>query len=121
MIAVYDRSVVAAVANTGDAFQASTPGAGGTAEHYARGILYLSNELLFGYPQRPGTSRYNPYLTPDGLAKFATGLDAFDCRNTGNLTPVPVIGLGGPPPCHVQGPWTFQGMTADFPHVQAGK
>ena len=120
MVAQYVNEVVAGFANVGDAFQASTPSRGGPL-HYLRGIVYLSNEMLVGYPQRLGNNRYNPYVKPGGLAKLATGLDAYDCRNTANPTLVPMIGIGGPLPCHVQGPWTFQGLTADYPHVEPAK
>jgi hypothetical protein len=84
-----------------------------------RGIDVLTNEDPFGYASRPGTSRHNPYLKPGELSHVSRGLDAFDCANVSNPTPIAVWGNGGPPPCHEQGPWTFGHLTLDYPHVLA--
>lgn len=121
VVSLYRQELVSLFANVGDGMQASLPGPGGTPLHYVRGIDVITNEDAFGYAYRPGTNRYNPYIKPGGVTNLVTGLQAFDCANVSNPVPIPVFGTGGPPPCHQQGPWTFEGMSLDYPHVQAGK
>lgn len=121
VVSLYRRELVALFANVGDGMQASLPTAGGPPRHYVRGIDVITNEDPFGYAYRPGSNRYNPYVAPGGVRNLIHSLDALDCRNTVNPVPIPVIGTGGPPPCRVQGPWTFDGLTADYPHVRAAR
>jgi phospholipid/cholesterol/gamma-HCH transport system substrate-binding protein len=117
VINLYRNELVSAFANIGAGFEASLPNANGPPLHYVRGIDVILNEDAFGWAYRPGTNRYNPYVAPGGVANLVSSLDAFDCRNTSNPTPIPVFGTGGPPPCHVQGPWIFQNWSRDYPHV----
>ena len=87
--------------------------------HYLRSLIPLTNEGPLGWSQRLGTNRHNPYFTPGGLSNLSPGpLLAYDCRNVGNATPLPPLPGGGAPPCLVQPPWTFQGHTRAFPHVE---
>jgi phospholipid/cholesterol/gamma-HCH transport system substrate-binding protein len=121
VVQLYRQELVSLFANVGDGMQASLPTADGTLLHYVRGIDVITNEDAFGWAYRPGTNRYNPYIKPGGVTNLVHGLQAFDCANTSNPVPIPVIGTGGPPPCKVQGPWTSQGLTLDFPHVQPAR
>jgi hypothetical protein len=118
VVSMYRNELVSLFANVANANEASLPNAFGAPIHYVRGTDVILNEDAFGYSYRPGTNRYNPYFKPGAAAKLARTLDAFDCRNTSNPVPIPVFGSGGPPPCHEQGPWTLQGLTLDYPHVQ---
>lgn len=45
------------------------------------------------------------------------GLESYDCRNTANPLLVPAFGAA--PACKTQGPWTFNGVSAYFPRLQA--
>lgn len=116
----YRREILAQITNLGTDLQGSTPQPGGAAPiHYLRVLFPFDNESLFGAGKRVPTSRYNPYFAPgaqDLLGKG--GLRALSCANTGNSAP-PDVG-GSPPPCVTQSPWTWQGVTRSFPHVQLG-
>ena len=120
VVSLYRNELVSLFANVGDATEASLPSSQGPL-HYVRGVDVITNEDPFGYSYRPATNRFNPYIKPGGVRKLISGLDAFDCRNTSDPTPIPVFGTGGPPPCHAQGPWIFQGLSRDYPHVQAAR
>ena len=86
-------------------------------QHYLRAMLPVVNEGFASQDQRLGTNRHNAYVTPGGLSKVAANaLEAFDCRNAGNETPLPPPGVGaGAPACRDQGPVEFQGMSRQFP------
>jgi phospholipid/cholesterol/gamma-HCH transport system substrate-binding protein len=121
VISLYRNELVSAFSNIGDAFEGSYPSASGPALHYVRGIDVIMNEDAFGWSYRPGSNRYNPYVAPGGVSNLSSVLHAFDCYNTKNPTPIPVLGTGSAPPCVLQGPWRFQGLTQDYPHVQANR
>jgi phospholipid/cholesterol/gamma-HCH transport system substrate-binding protein len=119
VISLYRNELVSAFSNVGDAMEGSYPSASGPALHYVRGIDVILNEDAFGWAYRPGSNRYNPYVAPGGVTNLSSVLHAFDCYNTSNPTPIPVLSTSGAPPCILQGPWKFQGLSQDFPHVTA--
>lgn len=114
----YRRDIAAAVAKGAAATNATTAGPGGTRLHYLRVMLPLVNEGYFGFGERLPTNRHNPYPRPGALTDYLHGgLRAFDCDNASNPLAVPPLGVGaGPPPCRVQGRWSFLGHRRAFPH-----
>jgi hypothetical protein len=122
LAALYKNEIAAAFADDAAATQFSLPQIGGrTPLHTLRAMPIVTNELLLGYPQRPGTDRFNPYLAPGGQAKLVTGgLESFSCAHTGNPTPIPATGTGVPS-CKTQQPWEFQGVKRSYPHAERAK
>jgi phospholipid/cholesterol/gamma-HCH transport system substrate-binding protein len=118
LLAVYRDFLVGPIATVGAAGNAGTI-ENGRLIHYANGLLLFWNESVAGYQKSPPTNRQNAYPAPTSLLDIAHGgLTAWDCDNLGNPLIIPVIPPGtGAPPCKVQGPWTFNGISADFPHL----
>jgi ABC-type transporter Mla subunit MlaD len=112
-LGLYRREAVTVWANLAASTQASRVGADGKRLHYLRALVPITHEGLVAADQRYGTNRHNPYIAPGGLAKLATGLEAFDCDNTGNPSPPGQLA----PPCKVQAPTPFQGRSGAYPHV----
>jgi virulence factor Mce-like protein len=87
-------------------------------QYTARLLNPIDEETPLGYQQRNATNRHNAYTAPGEIARLATGdVRAFDCRNTKNPQLIPVIGSGAPP-CLVQPPIAFRGLSASFPRVK---
>jgi phospholipid/cholesterol/gamma-HCH transport system substrate-binding protein len=109
----YKQEVVSAIANLAASTNgAERPGAGADPLHYIRALVPFTAEGLAVQSQRYGTNRHNPYLLPLGMLNLRTGLESFDCGNTGNP------GGGEPaPPCKVQQPLDFNGRRLAYPHV----
>jgi virulence factor Mce-like protein len=114
----YRKELVATVANSAASNQATSPGIDGKPVHYLRSLVPVTEEALVGYEHRLPTNRHNAYFAPGELANLGKGgLLASNCANTTNPQIVPVIGTGAPP-CKLQPPWTYDGRTAYFPHVE---
>ncbi len=114
----YKHELVTTLGNVGAATQATVVGPDGVRRHYLRSIVPITNELFGSYSKRLASDRHNPYFAPGGLAYVAKdGLKAFDCRNTDNPQPVPIIGPGQIP-CMRQGPWDFRNQSNSFPHLR---
>jgi phospholipid/cholesterol/gamma-HCH transport system substrate-binding protein len=82
--------------------------------HYLRQYGPTGAESLGGHPRRLSTNRGNTYLNPMTLNSRTQGLTgmtaSWDCANSdGNSGPL----------CRIDPPYTFQGETRRFPHVQA--
>jgi phospholipid/cholesterol/gamma-HCH transport system substrate-binding protein len=121
LAAVVRNSIVAAFANVASTGEGSLPGPDGFDPHYLAAITLEWNEALGGYEKRLPSNRQNPYPAPNSELDIAHGgLKAYDCRNINNPDIVPPIN-GGAPPCVTQGPWTFDGVSAYFPRLQAAK
>jgi phospholipid/cholesterol/gamma-HCH transport system substrate-binding protein len=117
IVQAYRKELVGTMANVSSALQATAPGADGTPVHYLRSLVPITEEASVGYAERLPSNRHNAYFAPGGLARLADGgLLASDCRNTANPQLVPVIGSGAPP-CKLQPPWTYEGRSAYYPHV----
>lgn len=116
-LGLYRSEVVTMFANVAAATQATfrPPGAA-EALHYLRILAPVTNEAFVHEPRRLPSNRHNPYLAPRGLDRLATGLEAFDCENTGNPQTVPVVGAA--PPCRVQAPTLIGGRRTAFPRLQ---
>jgi hypothetical protein len=118
LVAKYRRELSATLANVSAASNAASPGTNGGLAKYLRTLVPINEEAFVGYADRLPSNRHNAYFAPGGLAKLKDGgLLAADCRNTANAQTVPVIGSGAPE-CKVQPPWTFNGNTGYFPHVE---
>jgi virulence factor Mce-like protein len=117
LVAAYRREVMATVANTAAASQATAPGLGGKPVHYLRNVIPITEEGQTGYEKRLASNRHNAYFAPGGLNRLAEGLLASSCANTGNAQTVPVAGSGAPP-CREQPAWEFAGVKRYFPHLE---
>jgi virulence factor Mce-like protein len=113
-LGLYKTELNAQLANVGAANEASEIADGGNRRRYLRTVAPFTIEGLMVQPQRFGTNRHNAYFNPRALDKLATGLEAFDCENVGNLS-FP----GTPAPdCKVQAPLEFQGRRTAFPQLK---
>jgi phospholipid/cholesterol/gamma-HCH transport system substrate-binding protein len=131
------------------AHESNTNIPGGPRQHYLRSMQVLSPESLAVFPQRIGTDRANAYPKPGAFGALGNGgLQVFSNSNCSN----PVPSVSGPPSstisqslieqiiqfkvanapetpntipapaCNQQSPFTFNGLTGQFPHVvYAGK
>ncbi len=121
-LGVYRRELVQSWMNVAAAAQATYRNPGSAeALHYLRVLIPFNNETFVAQKQRLPSNRHNPYFAPGALDKLATGLESFDCRNTDNPAgSPPPEALGGQqgPPCRVQAPWTFDGATRAFAHLE---
>jgi virulence factor Mce-like protein len=120
---------------------------GGPQQHYLTAMNTLTPESLTVYTQRPGTDRANPYFKSGAFRSLANGgLQVFSNSNCSNAVP----SVSGPPSatipqelidqliqfkvanapetpnaipapaCSQQSPFTFNGLTGQFPHVVYG-
>ncbi len=116
LLGLEGKTVVGLFANVPNAFGVGL-GPGNLPIRILAGIPTIWNETLAGWVKRLPTNRLNPYPAPGSIADIATGgLKAYDCRNIHNPLYLPPTGTGAPP-CLLQGPWTFNGKTAYFPHL----
>ena len=111
---LYKHETVSAFENAAAAFEYTDLSADGKRRHYFRSIIPYGPESLTVASRRPGTNRHNPYPKPGWLNDIASGLEALDCRNTGNpsIPGTPAI------PCKQQKPIRFRGLATLFPHVR---
>ena len=109
LLELYRRDVVGSLADGAAAAQGTVGG-----KHAVRIGLALNNETTLGQTQRQGSSRWNPYYAPGRAIDFWTGHQALDCRKASLVSapPEPVE------PCAQAVPWTFQGATRLYPHLQ---
>jgi phospholipid/cholesterol/gamma-HCH transport system substrate-binding protein len=117
-IGVYNKELIAAMANLGADLEATAPSdnAAGTA-HYLRAISAISNESVYGQSVRDPSGRTNAYFSPGELANVGNGgLLAGSCANTSNPAQVPG---GKNVPCRVQPPfpWGHGILSSYYPHV----
>jgi hypothetical protein len=124
-VQLYPKEITAAFANLSSDLNASAGTSNGVV-HYLRAALTLNNEGLLGQTERPSTNRHNPYLAPGELANIARGgLEASDCNNIHNTSPVGLFSAGNVP-CRLQPkfPWPSNAASngsAYFPRVTAAK
>jgi phospholipid/cholesterol/gamma-HCH transport system substrate-binding protein len=114
LVGLYKRETVAALGNAAAAFEYTDVASDGKRRHYFRSVIPFGPESFVVSDQRPGTNRHNPYPKPGWLDDIANGLDAIDCRNTGN----PSFPGSQAPPCKVQKPLRFRGLATLYPHVR---
>ncbi len=117
----------------------------GQIQHYLRGLVTINPEGLAAYGKRIGTNRANPYFQPGGFRTLGNGgLQVFSTaacadsapsvtgpanaavpqsiieqlvedhvanapESTANTVPAPA--------CNQQAPFTWEGVTSQFPHV----
>ncbi len=117
-IGLYNKELVAAMANLAADLQATAPAntPSGVAS-YLRAMSMTGNESFYGQSKREPTNRSNSYFSPGQLANVGTGgLLSASCANTTNPAQVPG---GTNVPCRVQPPfkWGNGLLSAYFPHV----
>ncbi|UTI66739.1 MlaD family protein [Paraconexibacter antarcticus] len=108
-------SVITTLANVAQVHNGTYVGPGDRVFSYANGLINIWNETVAGWVKRLPSNRGNPYPKPGFVSGIAKGLASFDCRHLRNPAYLPPF--GGVPPCHEQGPWTFDGKTAYFPRL----
>ena len=108
----YRRELAAWAVKLAAATQA-TAGQGANERHVLRVVIPLLPEGLALYQDRAPTNRHNAYAKPGYLDRVGNPHPlAFDCGNAiGN-------GFGIAPPCVEQGPFSFNGVSSDFPQVK---
>jgi phospholipid/cholesterol/gamma-HCH transport system substrate-binding protein len=137
-LSLYKREIAALFA-TDTATTQATDQIGEKRVHYLRLTSPVKPEALAVYTRRLGSSRANPYLAPGSYAKVGQGLDVFNpslCGTTG----FPTLAPAGPTltedlrnriilyflnrgqttaaPCRKQNPFTFGGVTTDYPQAR---
>lgn len=111
-------AIIGTFANVGQILNGVETGQNGVLSHFGSGVVSLWNETLGGWKVKLPTNRDNAYPKPNEALDIAHGgLEAYDCRNTGNPLYIPPTGTGAPT-CKLQGPWTFDGKTAYYPRLQ---
>jgi hypothetical protein len=113
LLEAYRHEAVGSLANAASATSEIIGG-----HHGLRILLTLNSQAPFGQETPQGSWRVNPYPAPGQLFNLAQGKAAFTCRDASRPTTIPV---GGAPPCLAQKPWTFQGQTRSYPHVQPNR
>lgn len=124
-------------------------GTGGPQLHVLKAMQVLEPEGLAVYPQRIGTNRANPYPKPGAFRSLVSGLSVFSSASCSNSAPSlsgptnEVITDEGTikqliedhvanspesstnevpaPACNQQEPFTFNGVTSQFPHAVPSK
>jgi virulence factor Mce-like protein len=119
----------------------------GPKQHLLTTLSVLSPESLAIYPSRVGTDRSNPYQQAGAYHSLASGLPVFSSSSCANSAPS-VTGPANEtiseatitllqefrvankpgsatnevaaPACNQQGPFSFNGQTSQFPHVNYG-
>jgi len=116
-LGAYRRELIQSWMNVAAATQATfqNPGAAKPL-HYLRVLIPITTEAFVAQDKRFASNRHNPYFAPGAFDKLATGLEAFDCSNTSNPQPLPVIGSA--PPCKVQAPVELDGAARSFPQLR---
>ncbi len=120
-IGLYNRELVAAMANLAADLQASAPAntTSGMA-HYIRAIIGLGPDSVYGQTVREPTNRANTYFAPGELANVGRGgLLSANCNNTHNPSQVPLKLLLANVPCRVQPAfnWGHGIAKSYYPHV----
>jgi virulence factor Mce-like protein len=118
---LYKTELVNSWGKVASAVEARTldPSNGG-AIHTLRSTVYVGNEYLAVADKRQPYSRPVAYMTPGGMQYYAQNkvLRAFDCSHLSNPLTVPPLLPGVQPPCILQGPISFQGISASYPRVR---
>jgi phospholipid/cholesterol/gamma-HCH transport system substrate-binding protein len=115
----------------------------GQIQHYLRGLVTVNPESLAVYNQRIGTNRANPYFQPGAFRQLGSGgLQVFStaaCANSAPSLSTPAATQStiekqlvedhvvnesasttnavGAPACTQQAPFTWEGVTSQFPHI----
>ncbi len=79
--------------------------------------MAINNESIFGQTVREPTNRHNGYYAPGEQANLVAGLLSSDCRNTGDISQVPIPLGNGNVPCRVQPGFPYAGLSQYYPHV----
>jgi hypothetical protein len=122
-ISLYDRELVAAMANLAADLQATAPAVTPSGKaSYLRAIAFVGNETVYGQSVRNPSNRANTYFSPGQLANVgAGGLLSANCENTHNIPNLPDIFPQVRCAQQPQFPWGHGVLTSYFPHLKAAK
>lgn len=113
-MSLYQRELVATMANIAASTNGTSIGTNGKQISYLRTLLPLGPEAGVGYGSRLPTNRHNAYPLPGHLADLLKGLAASNCAGT--------VSSPTAPPCKVQEGWSFNGGAKQYyPHVEPAK
>ena len=113
-LGLFPNEAVTFFAGVSAALNYQDRGSDNALRNFFRVIIPLSPEGLVGVSERFGTSRPNPYIKPRWLDDLPTGLEAIDCRHTGNTSPAGTEA----PPCKVQPPIPFRGRNDAYTQLR---
>jgi virulence factor Mce-like protein len=124
-IGLYSKELTTAMANLGATLQgigpantAATAGTPAGQAHYLRAVSPINAESIYGHSVREPTNRHSAYYASGEQTNIGTGgLLSSDCNNVGNAVEVPLLALSGNVPCRVQPGFSFNSITAYYPHV----
>ncbi|HWX44326.1 MAG TPA: MlaD family protein [Solirubrobacteraceae bacterium] len=139
------QSLFANVTAATEAHDKNSDTSNGQIQHYLRGLINVNPEGLAVYSKRIGTNRASPYFQPgafrlvgnSGLQVFSTAACANSApsvagpaneavskeiieqlvRNHVANAPESTTNEVGAPACTQQGPFTWEGVTGQYPHV----
>jgi virulence factor Mce-like protein len=115
LLGLVRQSIITTTANVAQIHGGYVVGPGNVVTNYVPGVITLWNETLGGWEKRLPTHRGNAYAAPGFLNEMGH-YKSYDCRQVHN--PLLLPALGSVAPCDLQGPWTLDGKTAYFPHLQ---
>jgi hypothetical protein len=118
-IGIYNRELVAAMANLAGDLEARAPANTSTGSaSYLRAVIGIGNDSVYGQTVREPTNRDNSYFAPGELAHVGEGgLLSANCNNTHNVAQVPALFRNVP--CRVQQSFTWgHGIASGYyPHL----
>jgi phospholipid/cholesterol/gamma-HCH transport system substrate-binding protein len=127
-VGLYNKELVAAMANLAATLQASGPAdVSGFPDRpgqasYLRAISLVGNETVYGQTTRNPRNRNNTYYAPGKLANVGTGgLLSANCNNTQNKPQVPLLFQNVPCRQQPQFDWGGNVLSAYFPRLKAAK
>lgn len=111
-------SMITTFANVAAVFNGTYVGPGQRILDYVNGWIQFWNESISGWVKRLPTHRGNTYPKPGAVRLISSpgGLASYDCRYIHNPEYLPPFGSVAP--CKTQGPWTYRGVRAYYPHLQ---
>ena len=117
-LGAYRTDIISAVSRVASSVNFPVQTSDGTTQRILRTLLIINDESPANAEQRNGSNRHNAYPLPGALTRVGNGgLQALDCRNTGNPQSVPVIGQPSPA-CSVAPQFDFRGKLRSYPHVE---
>jgi phospholipid/cholesterol/gamma-HCH transport system substrate-binding protein len=143
------QALAANVTAATEAHNKNSDTSNGQIQHYVRALPTINPESLAVYSKRIGTNRANPYFQPGafrllgsgGLQVFSTAACADSAPSVSGPAnaavpqsiieqliadhvanaPESTTNAVGAPACTQQAPFTWEGMTGQFPHVTSAK
>lgn len=118
----FQREGHLAFSNAGNLLNSYSPNAKGEQKSMLRVVAPLNAEIAFGQSVKNQKTRSNPYPLPGSLDGVGSQQISFSCShaNNGNNGKLlqSLIAFEDAHPCVEQQPWSYQGVTQMYPHVQ---